>query len=167
MFIRSTRSSRTRYRPQTKFGARSCFYTCLSFCSHGGGGVPSLHHSITGHMTRRVCIWGVCLQREVCICGVLPRGGGLHPEREGVFLQGGASRAGGGLPPGRCIQSGRGFSSRRGWADPPNQVPRDSQQAGGTYPTGMHSCCKLDSVYMKIRVLVLVNNKALESKAIQ
>ena len=24
----------------TKFGARYCFYTCLSFCSRGGGGFP-------------------------------------------------------------------------------------------------------------------------------
>ena len=94
--------------------------------------------------------------------------------------EGAASRAGGGLPPGGCIQSGRGsslrevhperegVSSRRGWAGPPQSGTTGySQQGGGTYPTGMHSCCKLDSVYMKIRVLVLVNNKALESKAIQ
>ena len=24
------------YRPQTKFGERQCFYTCVSFCSQGG-----------------------------------------------------------------------------------------------------------------------------------
>ena len=28
------------YRPQTKFGPRQYFCTCLSFCSQGGGGVP-------------------------------------------------------------------------------------------------------------------------------
>ena len=28
------------YCPQMKFGVRSCFYTCLSFCSHWGGGLP-------------------------------------------------------------------------------------------------------------------------------
>ena len=47
----------------TKFGARYCFYTCLSFCSRGGGGFPvcitasgiwggvSFSACITGHMT--------------------------------------------------------------------------------------------------------------------
>ena len=29
------------YCPQMKFGARKCFYTCLSFFSQGGGGLPN------------------------------------------------------------------------------------------------------------------------------
>ena len=119
MFIRSTRSSRTRYRPQTKFGARSCFYTCLSFCSHRGGGFPAC-------ITASQVTWpggsasvGFCLGRG----------------------EGAASRAGGGLPPGGCIQSGRGSSSREVHPEregvflqeglgrprpPPNQVLRDT-----------------------------------------
>ena len=33
------------YHRQTKFGARLCFYSCVSFCSQGvGGGLPSMHH---------------------------------------------------------------------------------------------------------------------------
>ena len=39
---------------------------------------------------------------------------GVHPEREGVFLQGGVSRAGGGFPPGGVGQT------------PPHQVLRDT-----------------------------------------
>ena len=42
------------YRLQTKFGARQCFYTCVSFCSPGVG-FPAC---ITGHMIRGVCIRG-------------------------------------------------------------------------------------------------------------
>ena len=38
----------------------------------------------------------------------------------------------------------------RGWADPPPQDTSDttgySQQAGGTHPTGMHSCLSIVSV---------------------
>ena len=64
------------YRPQTKFGARQCFYTCLSFCS--GGGFPAC---ITGHMTMEGGLhpgWGDCIQQGWGICiqgeGGLPTG---------------------------------------------------------------------------------------------
>ena len=38
------------YRPQTKFGARLCFYTCLWFCSQGG--VPGQVTPPPGRYTR-------------------------------------------------------------------------------------------------------------------
>ena len=43
------------YRPQTKFWARYCFYTCVSFCSQEEWWVG-------------VCIRGVCLHGPVGVC---------------------------------------------------------------------------------------------------
>ena len=49
-----------------RFGARLCFYTCVSFCSRGGEGegegvrLPSTHHRFHDWV---VCIhWGICIQ---------------------------------------------------------------------------------------------------------
>ena len=45
---------------------------------------------------------------------------------------------------GVCIEDG-GSASRGGWADPPpppQSTTGYGQQAGGTHPTGMHSCSK-------------------------
>ena len=44
------------YRPQTKFGARQYFCTCLSFCSQGGGGVPGQVHP-PGRYPQQVHPW--------------------------------------------------------------------------------------------------------------
>ena len=79
------------YRLQTKFGARLCVYTCVSFCSHGGSA-----------------------SREICLRGVVCIRGGLH--------------------------WGLG-----GWADPLSDTMGCGQQAGGTHPTGMHSCLTIIS----------------------
>ena len=67
---------------------------------------------------------GICdsVNRE----GVLPLGGG-------GFLWGGASSQGGVLPPGGCFLPGWIACWR-----PPS--PRTATAAGGTHPTGMHSC---------------------------
>ena len=83
--------------------------------------IPSVHGG------RGVCIQGaVCLQ-GVCIQGGLPTTV-LHPG--GVCLQD------------VCIQ--RGVCIQVGWADPTPPPPSDTtgygQRAGGTHPTGMHSC---------------------------
>ena len=72
------------YRPQTKFGARECFYTCVSFCSRGwgGGGGVGLPVCITGHMTsiQGVCIWGGLHLGGVCLQPPRTRkAGGTHP----------------------------------------------------------------------------------------
>ena len=71
---------------------RLCFYTCLWFCSQGGGGVLSQHalQVVSQHALQQgdACSWG-------CACS---RGGGLLPEGGsalGVLLRGG----GGDLPP--------------------------------------------------------------------
>ena len=38
---------RFHYRPQTRFGARQCFYICVSFCLRGNW-LPSMHHRSNG-----------------------------------------------------------------------------------------------------------------------
>ena len=50
------------YRQQTKFGARYCFYTFVSFCS---GGLHAGGDCIQGEGALPpggVCFWGVCIQ---------------------------------------------------------------------------------------------------------
>ena len=51
------------YRPQTKFGARLCFHTRLSYCSHGGL-CPG------GFLSRR----GLCLETSLSRGGFCPGG---------------------------------------------------------------------------------------------
>ena len=91
------------YRPQTKFGARYYFNTCLSFCSRGGG------WSQGGHGPG----------------GVPGPGGCLVP---GALVPWGAGPGGylvlGGLLQGGCLV----------------ETPQMATAAGGTHPTGMHSC---------------------------
>ena len=53
-------------RLQTKFGARECFYPCVSLCSQGGW-LPSMHHR---PHDQGVCIQRGSVSRGVCIQGV-------------------------------------------------------------------------------------------------
>ena len=96
-----------------------CFDRCFS-TGWGWGGFPAC---ITGHMTR-----GICLQA------------GLHP---------------GGPPPGEGVLHLRGLCRRLPPGLPTGELGRHppsaprymgyGQQAGGTHPTGMHSCFNIDS----------------------
>ena len=52
--------------PANEVWCKIMFYTCVSFCSGGGGWLPSVHHRSHDH---GVCIHGVCIQW------------GLHPGR--------------------------------------------------------------------------------------
>ena len=48
------------YRPQTKFGARLCFSTCVWFCSKGGVSTPlhaGIHPSLLGRHTPLRILW--------------------------------------------------------------------------------------------------------------
>ena len=108
------------YRPQTKFGVRLYFYTCLSFCSRGGGWCyPSIH-----------CRWYPNMPCSRVGCGVPgPVGGwsGGVPGPRGVcswgFLVPGGLLLGGPGPRGCLVQT-----------------PQTATAAGSTHPTGMHSC---------------------------
>ena len=67
------------YRPQTKFGERSCFFTCVSFCSQGGG-LPGGGECLPpgGSAFGGVCIdWG--LGRPPSTTGYGQQAGGTHP----------------------------------------------------------------------------------------
>ena len=82
------------YRPQTKFGARLCFYTGVSFCSQGRG------------QHRGVCIRGrgVCIQRGLLLGRSAyedSASGGLHPG--GLHLGRGLHPRGSAYRKGACI----------------------------------------------------------------
>ena len=61
-----------------------------------------------------------------------------HSVHEGSASGGSASE--GGLPPGGLHLRGRGVYIQGGWADPSSHTMGYGQRAGGTHPTGMHSC---------------------------
>ena len=65
-------------------------------------------------------------------CGLHP--GGLHPR--GLYL--GSLHPGGSASRGVCLQVGVCIQGR--WADPYPDTMGYGQGAGGTHPTGMHSC---------------------------
>ena len=113
---------------------RLCFYTCLSFCSQGGGGVSrSTPKGKVGGSG-----WGVSWptpRGEVggmpweCL-GPHPGGmGGLARGYPGPHLGGGSRPRpmGGGVP--ACTQP-----------DTPPPPQHAATAPGGTHPTGMHSC---------------------------
>ena len=105
------------YRPQTEFGARSCFYSHSSFCSRGwGGGGWFCMMSLP--------VWLTVPSGSLCIWSHVPSGGG------GISVQGvsvwGVGLCPGGLFLGRSLSSGvRGVEQWR---------------AGGRHPTAMLSC---------------------------
>ena len=110
------------YRPQTKFGARLSFYTCLWFCSLGGGGVPG--QVPPGRHTP----WQVHPQ-----AGTPP--GRYTPQA--------------GTPPGRYTPwqvhppGTRYPTPQTRYTARPVHAGRYGQQAGGMHPTGMHACYDL------------------------
>ena len=128
------------YRLQTKFGAMSCFYSCLSV--HRGVGLSAFRGE-----------------------GGLPTEGKGSASRCWVYLQkgvGSASRGGGGLPTegkgsaSRCwvyLQKGVGSASggwgsayRRELGRPP---PPGTRTSGSTQPTSMLPCFILISIFKR------------------
>ena len=100
----------------------------------GGGGGGALH-------TGGVCIHGVvCIQGRVFIQVDLHPGGSAFGGRGGLY-PGDSASTGRGLHPGKGLHPGRGLDP--GWAEPPpsqSDTMGYGQRAGGTHPTGMHSC---------------------------
>ena len=101
------------YRPQTKFEARLSFYTCLWFCSRGGGGVEYL-----GRYPRVGIPPGRYTPRQV------------HPPGRYTPWQV--------HPPGTRYPTPQTRYTAR-----PVHAGRYGQQAGGIHPTGMHACYDL------------------------
>ena len=83
--------------------------------AEGGGLHPGGLPRGGGSASRGICIQGVCIQ------------GGLHLRGGGVCIQGGLHPVGGGCAWGL----GR---------PPQSDTTGYGQRAGGTHPTGMHSC---------------------------
>ena len=99
------------YRPQTKFRARSYFYTCVSFCS-GGGRLASQHASQVTWPASRI--------------GLLPS---MHHRSHAQHSGGSASR---GMSASRL---GERFCLQGSWAN-----PLGTRKVGGTHLTGMVFC---------------------------
>ena len=106
------------YRPQTKFGASLCFYTCLPvilFTSGGGGGwggvvsVSGSGRAVSAYVSRGCLVLGP---------GGLPLGLGL------------------GLRDTHTLWTHLPWTHTPLWA-PPVQM---AIEVGGTHPAGMHSC---------------------------
>ena len=113
------------YRPQTKFGARQYFCTCLPFCSQGGWS-----------------IWAGTPPGRYPQAGTPPWAGSpppqqVHPLPPGRYTpQAGTPPQAGTHPPSRYIPPGR-----YPLAGTPQQCMLGyGQQVGGTHPTGMYSC---------------------------
>ena len=102
------------YRPQTKL-REGYVFTGVSFCSQGDG-IPTC---IAGGITACLAAGSACSQ------GVCSRGGVCS--RRGAWS--------GGSAPGGLLQGGSAPGGVPG-ADPPGTATA----AGGTHPTGMHSC---------------------------
>ena len=126
---------------------------CQEFCSQGGGGVCSQRGcllwgvSVSGGVCSGVsalggvCSWG-CLLGGVCSGGICSGGcllGGCLLWGVGVCFLGGVCSWGCLLPGGVCS----GGCLLRGV--PGGDPPMDTA-AGGTHPTGMHSCLPIFSV---------------------
>ena len=91
---------------------------CHSFCPHGRGWLPSMHH--------RTHDWGG---------GLYP--GGLPPGGRGYAAKAGRVCV---LKEGACNQRGRGSASGVLGRPLPPSTTEYGQQADGMHPTGMHSC---------------------------
>ena len=84
--------------PATKLRQGNVFTSvCQEFCPQGGGGGVSVPACTTGHMTRRVSVWGASVQGGLC-----PGGGGSLSRGRGIYVQGGlcleaGSLSGGGV----------------------------------------------------------------------
>ena len=114
------------YRQKRSFGQGNDFYTCLSFCSRGGGVCSNYSGG-----------WGCLLQifgGDVCSKfsgGVSAKnfGGGVCSKFSGgCLLQ---------ILGGVCSKFSGGVCSRGGFL----QFSEYGHRSAGTHPTGMHSCC--------------------------
>ena len=129
--------------PATKLRQGNVFTSvCQEFCPQGGGGGVSVPACTTGHMTRRVSVWGASVQGGLC-----PGGGGSLSRGRGIYVQGGlcleaGSLSGGGVSvwggvsvQGVSIQGGLcpgGGSLSRGRVS----VQGEGLCPGGLYPGG-------------------------------
>ena len=106
-------STTTSYSYRLLFSIVHLFGCRVLFCA------PFLIFAARKRSLRRLCFY-------TCLSVILFAGGG------GVCIRGGLHTGG---------SASRGVSIQGGWADPP---PSDTtgygQRAGGTQPTGMHSC---------------------------
>ena len=149
------------YRPQTKFGARYYFYTSLSFCSQGGGlpdQVPPLdqvHPPRPGTPPRtRYTPWDKVHPpgpvTPYILAGTPPRT--RYTPRDQVHPPGASYPLPlAGTPPQTRYTPGTRYTPLAGTPPGPGTAPRpgtppwqvhppDGRCAGGTHPTGMHSC---------------------------
>ena len=112
-------------------GGRACFLGSM----HASGGRG--HVCFLGGVCASwggVCFLGVCMLPRGCAC--FP--GGVHTSGGGVCASGGCVCFPGGVHASRgCVSGGHACNT-----PPPSLIPRDTvgQWAGGTHPTGMHSC---------------------------
>ena len=133
---------------------RLCFTgVCQSFCSRGGGGGAWWWACMGGGGSRGACMAGRYAWQEV-IHGMHGRGacmvGGMHGRGVCGRGQGGGHVWQGGQLHGRracmagfvCVCGGCAWQGgMHGRAHPPPaDTTRYGQWAGGTHPTGMHSC---------------------------
>ena len=118
------------YRPQTRFAKVMCLHLSVSHSVHGGACVARGACVAGGHVWRGVCAW----HKGACVAG------GMH---DWACVAGGHAWQGACMV-GRCACH----------AHPPTLRHTVSQCAGGTYPTGMHSCYTLiffRVVFLKLR----------------
>ena len=127
----------TNYRPQTKFAKVMFLHVSVSHSVHGGGGIPAC---LAGGIP--ACLAG--LQRGVSqhalqVFRPTPKG-----KVEGSGWEGSPDphlgESPGLHPRGVSRSTPRGCIPACTEADTPHLT---ATAAGGTHPTGMHSCCKL------------------------
>ena len=121
---------------------RLCFYTCLSFCSRGGGGVRGRGACMVGGM----CGWGGMHGRGACVVGEACMAGGCA-WWWGACVAGGMCGGGGHAWWGACMAGACVAHS-----PPPPQILRETvgQCAGGTHPTGMFTCLSMFVVLFQL-----------------
>ena len=115
---------------------RLCFYTCLSV--HGGGACMAG----AACMARGGCAWqGACMVRGMCGGGACMAGWGEECMAGGVA--GGHAWLRGTCMVGACMAWGACMAGGMHGMDAALAVTTTyGQWAGGTHPTGMHSCGK-------------------------
>ena len=129
---------------RNEVGARLCFYTCLLFCSKGGGGIPACIAGVYQHALQQVSGGGVVSQHALQVSRPTPKGklNGLARGCLQVHTQGGTQAYTGDLQAhtrGYLLQgvlpAPGGTCTGGVW-----RAPVKATAVGGTHPTGMHSC---------------------------
>ena len=85
-------------------------------------------------------VWGKVIFSQACVKNSVHRGRGCLVWGRGVPGARGVPGPGG-PGPGGCLVPGGGSWS---WGVPGGDPPRTATAAGGTHPTGMHSCLRSD-----------------------